>query len=93
MRNFIGVPAKWASAADAAEALKGVLHHDYSMLLGAICFFEMGAWGDVGLHLGDGEILRLVGGDPMIRNIHLDGAVFLGWVSQYEFRRATELDE
>jgi hypothetical protein len=92
VRHLLDCPARWGSAKDAAEALREHVRADYPMVVGAVCFYEMDPWGDIGVYLGAGEVLRVVQGLPVLRKIYRD-MDYIGWVSGQTFREASRSDE
>jgi len=91
IRTLLECPPRWMSAKHAAEALSEQIRTDYPIVVGAVCFYEMEPWGDVGLYVGSGEVLRLVQGVPVLVNLIRD-LDYLGWVSTQAFRDTSHAD-
>jgi len=89
VRTLLGCPARWASAEAAAAALTVHMRRGYPMVLGAVCFYEMEPWGDIGLYVGAGEVLRVIHGQPELINVTRD-MDYIGWVSGQAFRDAAQ---
>jgi len=89
VRTLLDCPARWASAKDAAEdfARAGQLRIGYPMALGAVCFYDMEPWGDLGLYTGSGKVLRLRQGHPELVELIRD-MDYIGWVPGGAFRDA-----
>jgi hypothetical protein len=88
IRNLLECPARWGSAKDAAEAMAEQRRTGYPMVLGAVCFYDMEPWGDIGLHVGNGEVLRIIQGRPQLVPVMRD-LNYIGWVTTGEFREAS----
>jgi len=86
VRTLLGCPARWTSAKDAAEALAKAkeLRIGYPMAIGALCFYDMDPWGDIGLYVGSGKVLRLQHGHPQLVELVRD-MDYIGWVSKQAF--------
>lgn len=78
LRTLLGLPAQFASAADAARG-SGPLY-DSDPPRGAVVWFATVPHGNCALSLGEGRVLALTGGYPVIcplKNVWL--GEFLGW--------------